>query len=32
MLHQFLLHFLQRHLFIEKLWNLFSPWYEPLSD
>ncbi len=25
MLHQFLLHFLQRHLFIEKLWNLFSP-------
>ncbi|MCX6663868.1 MAG: aryl-sulfate sulfotransferase [Euryarchaeota archaeon] len=32
MLNQFLLHFLQRHLFIEKLWNLFSPWYEPLSD
>jgi hypothetical protein len=32
MLNQFLLHFLQRHLFIEKLWNLFSPGYEPLSD
>ena len=32
MSHQFLLHFLQRHLFIEKLWNLFSPGYEPLSD
>jgi len=32
MLHQFLLHFLQRHLLMEKLWNLFSPWYEPLSD
>ena len=32
MLHQFLLHFLQRHLFIEKLWNLFLTWYEPLSD
>jgi len=31
MLHQFLLYFLQRHLFIEKLWNLFSPWYVPLS-
>jgi hypothetical protein len=25
MLHQFLLYFLQRHLFIEKLWNLFRP-------
>jgi len=31
MFYQFLLHFLQRHLFIEKLWNLFSPWDEPLS-
>jgi len=31
MLRQFLLYFLQRHLFIEKLWNLFSPWYVPLS-
>jgi hypothetical protein len=29
--HQFLLQFLQRHLFIEKLWNLFSPGYIPLS-
>jgi Arylsulfotransferase (ASST) len=29
--HQFLLQFLQKHLLIEKLWNLFSPWYEPLS-
>jgi hypothetical protein len=31
MSHQFLLHFLQRHLFIEKLWNLFFPGYVPLS-
>ncbi|MBE3122848.1 MAG: aryl-sulfate sulfotransferase [Thermoplasmata archaeon] len=31
MFHQFLLHFLQRHLFIEKLWNLFSPGAVPLS-
>jgi hypothetical protein len=29
--HQFLLQFLQRHLLIEKLWSLFSLWYEPLS-
>jgi hypothetical protein len=32
MIYQFLLHFLQRHLFIEKLWNLFFPWCVPLSD
>ena len=32
LLHQSLLQFLQRHLFIEKLWDVFSPWYEPLTD
>ena len=31
MLHQFLFQLLHRHLFIEELWNLFSPWYVPLS-
>jgi hypothetical protein len=31
MVYQFLLHFLQRHLCIEKLWSLFSPLYLPFS-
>jgi hypothetical protein len=31
LVYQFLLHFLQRHLFIEKLWNLFTSWDKCLS-